>query len=119
MTFESKLRRNIHVIGDAASRAACRNRPSAANAQAKAAHRPSSSCAAGRAPETPGSPNLYNTVEPDYGNLARRQLSPRGTCLADVEGGAASPVNAPAILRAREAAYAEAGFKTITAEVFG
>ena len=40
--------------------------------------------------------------------------------LADVEGaGGVSPLDAPRSIRALEATYAEAWFKTITDEVFG
>jgi hypothetical protein len=43
-----------------------------------------------------------------------------GGQLVDVEGaGGVSPFDAPADFRALEAAYAEAWFRTITAETFG
>jgi hypothetical protein len=40
--------------------------------------------------------------------------------LTDIEGaGGTSPLDAPAALRAQEAEYADAWFKTITGETFG
>ena len=74
--------------------------------------------------ETPSPPKLINTcyslVAPDYGISIAGVYHPAGGQLADVEGaGGVSPIDAPADFRALEAAYAEAWFRTITAETFG
>jgi sulfide dehydrogenase [flavocytochrome c] flavoprotein chain len=120
ITFESRLQPNIHVIGDAAIAGAMPKSAFAANAQAKV-------CAIAVAAllhgDTPSPPKLINTcyslVAPDYGISIAGVYHPAGGQLADVEGaGGVSPIDAPADFRALEAAYAEAWFRTITAETF-
>jgi len=121
VTFESRLQPGIHVIGDAAIAGAMPKSAFAANAQAKV-------CAAALAAllrdETPSSPKLINTcyslVAPDYGISIAGVYHPVNGQLTDVEGaGGVSPGGAPPDFRALEAAYAEAWFRTITAETFG
>jgi sulfide dehydrogenase [flavocytochrome c] flavoprotein chain len=121
ITFESRLQPNIHVIGDAAIAGAMPKSAFAANAQAKV-------CAIAVAAllhgDTPSPPKLINTcyslVAPDYGISIAGVYHPAGGQLADVEGaGGVSPLDAPADFRALEAAYAQAWFRTITAETFG
>jgi sulfide dehydrogenase [flavocytochrome c] flavoprotein chain len=120
ITFESRLQPNIHVIGDAAIAGAMPKSAFAANAHAKV-------CAIAVAAllhgDTPSPPKLINTcyslVAPDYGISIAGVYHPAGGQLADVEGaGGVSPIDAPADFRALEAAYAEAWFRTITAETF-
>jgi len=121
VTFESRLQPNVHVIGDAAIAGAMPKSAFAANAQAKV-------CALAVAEllhgETPSPPKLINTcyslVAPDYGISIAGVYQPASGQLADVEGaGGVSPIDAPADFRALEASYAEAWFRTITAETFG
>ena len=121
VTFEARLQPNIHVIGDAAIAGAMPKSAFAANAQAKV-------CAAAVATllhgESPSPPKLINTcyslVAPDYGISIAGVYRPAGGQFADVEGaGGVSPIDAPPDFRALEAAYAEAWFRTITAESFG
>ncbi|GIL41628.1 NAD(P)/FAD-dependent oxidoreductase [Roseiterribacter gracilis] len=121
VTFESRLHKNIHVVGDAAIAGAMPKSAFAANAQAKI-------CAAAVAKllrgETPAEPRPINTcyslVAPDYGISIAGVYHPVNGLLADVEGaGGISPVDAPAQTRKAEADYAAAWFRTITGEVFG
>jgi sulfide dehydrogenase [flavocytochrome c] flavoprotein chain len=121
VTFESRLHPGIHVIGDAAIAGAMPKSAFAANAQAKV-------CAAAVTAllhdEPPSQPKLINTcyslVAPDYGISIAGVYHPAGGQLADVEGaGGVSPLEAPPDFRAREADYAAAWFRTITAETFG
>jgi sulfide dehydrogenase [flavocytochrome c] flavoprotein subunit len=121
VTFESRLQANVHVIGDAAIAGAMPKSAFAANAQAKV-------CAAAVATllrdETPSPPklinNCYSLVAPDYGISIAGVYHPVNGQLADVEGaGGLSPADAPPDFRALEARYAEAWFRTITAETFG
>src|SRR6266581_1307938 len=98
VTFESRLQPGIHVIGDAA-------------------------IAELLSGETPPSPKLINTcyslVAPDYGISIAGVYHPADGQLADVEGaGGVSPADAPPEFRALEASYAEAWFRTITAQTF-
>jgi len=121
VTFESRLQPNIHVIGDAAIAGAMPKSAFAANAQAKVC---ADAVAALLHGETPAPPKLINTcyslVAPDYGISIAGVYHPAGGQLVDVEGaGGVSPLDAPADFRALEAAYAEAWFRTITAETFG
>ena len=120
ITFESPLQTGIHVIGDAVIAGAMPKSAFGANAEAKV-------CAAGiaalRRDETPSSPKLINTcyslVAPDYGISIAGVYHPLNGRLADVEGaGGLSPAEAPPDFRALEASYAEAWFRTITAETF-
>ena len=104
-----------------ALRAACRNRPSPPTPRQRSAPRRSpASCAAKRRREPKLINTCYSLVAPDYGISVAGVYRPRNGVLTDVEGaGGTSPVNAPPAFRRSEAAYAEAWFQTITAEVFG
>lgn len=121
VTFESRLQPNIHVIGDASIAGGMPKSAFSANAQGKV-------CAAAVAGllrgQMPAAPKLINTcyslVAPEYGISVAGVYRPVNGVLADVEGaGGVSPAKAPPSFRAQEAAYAEAWFRTITAEVFG
>jgi NADPH-dependent 2,4-dienoyl-CoA reductase/sulfur reductase-like enzyme len=121
VTFESRLRPGIHVIGDAAIGGGMPKSAFSANAQAKV-------CAAAVADllrdRPPTSPKLINTcyslVAPGYGISVAGVYRPANGLLTDVEGaGGTSPLDAPPEVRALEAAYAESWYGTITAEIFG
>ena len=121
VTFESRLQPNIHVIGDAAIAGAMPKSAFAANAQAKVCAASVLRLLRGGAPLEPRLINVcYSLVAPGYGISIAGVYRPANGLLADVEGaGGISPADAPADFRAREANYAEAWFRTITAEVFG
>ncbi|UPK29246.1 NAD(P)/FAD-dependent oxidoreductase [Bradyrhizobium sp. 195] len=120
VSFESKLVKNIHVIGDACLGGGIPKSASAASAQGKACAAAIVSLLTGRAPEPPRLMGVcYNTVAPGYGFSLTGTYQPKGDIFAEVEGGATSPVDAPRELRAREAAEAERWFETITADTFG
>lgn len=120
VTFESKLLKNVHVIGDACLGGGIPKSASAASAQGKACAAAIVHLLAGRAPEAPRLTGVcYNTVAPGYGFSLAGNYQPKGDIFAEVEGGATSPVDAPRELRAREAAEAERWFQTITADTFG
>jgi sulfide dehydrogenase [flavocytochrome c] flavoprotein subunit len=121
VTFEAKLQPNVHVIGDACIAGGMPKSAFSANAQAKVCAAAVASLLRG---EPPPGPRLINTcyslVAPDYGISVAGVYRPVNGVLADVEGaGGVSQANAPPEFRALEAAYAEAWFQTITAEVFG
>ena len=121
VSFESRLLPNIHVIGDAAIAGAMPKSAFAANAQAKVC---ASAVAALLHDEPPQPPKLINTcyslVAPEYGISIAGVYHSSGGQLAEVEGaGGVSPLDAPPDFRALEASYAEAWFRTITAETFG
>lgn len=121
VTFESKLRPGVHVLGDAIIAGGMPKSAFAANSQARA-------CAVAIVDllrdRVPASPKLINTcyslVAPDYGISIAGVYQPANGLLTDVPGaGGVSPLDAPRSVRAQEAAYAEAWFKTITSSVFG
>ena len=121
VTFESRLQPGIHVIGDAAVAGAMPKSAFAANAQAKIC---ASAVAALLRDETPPPDKLINTcyslVAPDYGISVAGVYQPVNGQLNDVEGaGGLSPADARPEFRNLEARYAEAWFRTITAETFG
>jgi sulfide dehydrogenase [flavocytochrome c] flavoprotein chain len=118
-TFASKLVPNIHVIGDACIAGGIPKSASAAAAQGKACARAVADLLAGKSPEMPRLTGAcYNTVAPGYAFSQSGVYAPRDGVFAEVEG-AASPVDAPRELRAREAETAQAWFKTITGDAFG
>ncbi|WP_276199579.1 NAD(P)/FAD-dependent oxidoreductase [Chelatococcus sp. XZ-Ab1] len=121
VTFESRLRPGIHVIGDAAIAGAMPKSAFSANAQAKACAAAVATLLAGGQPAAPKLINTcYSLAAPDYGISIAGVYEPREGLLAEVAGaGGVSPLDASADVRASEAAYAEAWFDTITGEVFG
>jgi NADPH-dependent 2,4-dienoyl-CoA reductase/sulfur reductase-like enzyme len=120
-TFESKLQPNVHVIGDAAIAGAMPKSAFAANSQAKVCAAAVARLLTGASPSTPKLINTcYSLVAPDYGISVAGVYHPSGGQIAEVpNSGGVSPANAPRANRALEAVYAEAWFRTITAEVFG
>lgn len=119
-TFESKLVKNVHVIGDACLGGGIPKSASAASAQGKACAAAIVALLADRTPEAPRLTGVcYNIVAPGYGFSLAGNYQPKGDIFAEVEGGATSPVDAPRELRAREAAEAKRWFETITADTFG
>ena len=121
VTFESRLVPNVHVIGDAAIGGAMPKSAFTANAQAKACASAVIALLRGRDPREPKLINTcYSLLAPDYGISIAGVYAPQNGLLAEVEGaGGTSPLDAPASVRAEEAAYGEAWFETITTEAFG
>jgi NADPH-dependent 2,4-dienoyl-CoA reductase/sulfur reductase-like enzyme len=121
VTFESKLRPGIHVIGDAAIAGAMPKSAFAANSQAKTCAAAVARLVTGVAPSAPKLINTcYSLIAPDYGISVAGVYAPSGGQLAEVPGsGGVSPAEAPRATRTVEAGLAEAWFRTITTEVFG
>lgn len=121
VTFESKLRPNVHVIGDAAIAGAMPKSAFAANAQAKVCARMIASLMRGEeAHEVKLINTCYSLVAPDYGISVAGVYSPKDGLLAEIKGaGGVSPLDAQPSQRQAESVYAEAWYQTITREVFG
>jgi sulfide dehydrogenase [flavocytochrome c] flavoprotein chain len=121
VTFESKLRPNIHVIGDAAIAGAMPKSAFAANAQAKVCAQMIAGLMRGEeVHEVKLINTCYSLVAPDYGISIAGVYSPKDGLLAEIKGaGGASPLEAHSSQREAEALYAEAWYSTITKEVFG
>lgn len=119
--FESRIRANIHVLGDAAIMGAMPKSAFAANMQAKA-------CAAvviallkgDAAPELKLVNTCYSLVAPDYGISIAGVYQPVDGLMVDVPGaGGVSALEADHNLRETEAQLARGWFDTITNDVFG
>ncbi|HYF89078.1 NAD(P)/FAD-dependent oxidoreductase [Azospirillum sp.] len=121
VTFESRLRPGVHVIGDAAIAGAMPKSAFAANAQAKVCAAAVAALLRGAAPDPPKLINTcYSLVAPDYGISVAGVYRAADGRLVDIEGaGGTSPPDAARSVRAQEAAYAEAWFRTVTSAVFG
>ena len=121
IAFESALQPGIHVLGDAALMGAMPKAAFSANAQGKACAAAIVDLLAGR---TPAEPRLvsacYNLAAPDYGFSIVGVYRPEKGQFLEVPGaGGTSPIDGDSALRAKEARYAEAGFRVLTAETFG
>lgn len=121
VTFESRLTPGIHVIGDAAIAGAMPKSAFSANAQGKVCAEAVIDLLAGREPAVPKLINTcYSLVAPDDGISVAGVYHPENGVLADVAGaGGTSPLDAPAEVRHREAAYGEDWFRTVSHAVFG
>ena len=121
VTFESKLKPNIHVVGDAAIVGAAPKSAFAANVEGKVCAAAVAKLIAGNKPDEPQLINTcYSLVAPDYGISISAVYRPADGQIKEVEGSAGvSPLDAPSSTRALEAALANGWFSTITAEVFG
>jgi len=121
VTFESPQQKNIHVIGDAALAGAMPKSAFAGSVEGKL-------CAAAivrlLAGEPPAAPklvsNCYSLVAPGYAISIAGVYHPVDGQYVEVEGsGGTSPLDAPPAFRAEEAKFADAWFRTTTAEIFG
>jgi sulfide dehydrogenase [flavocytochrome c] flavoprotein subunit len=121
MTFESKIHKGIHVIGDASIATGMPKSGYAGNSQAKV-------CAAGIVAmlndKEPGIPSYVNTcysiVGKDYGIsvAAVYRLAEDRSSITKVSGGL-TPMDAAAEHLKREVLYAHSWFNNITKDVFG
>jgi len=121
LTFESKIHKGIHVIGDASIATGMPKSGYAGNSQAKV-------CAAGIVAmlndREPGAPSYVNTcysiVGKDYGIsvAAVYRLAEDRSKITKVSGGL-TPMDAAAEQLKREVAYAHSWFNNITKDVFG
>ena len=121
VTFESRLVPGVHVIGDAAIAGAMPKSAFAANAQAKVC---ALAVVALLAEAKPAAPLLLNTcysmIAPEMAISVAGVYRPKDGVLTDSLGTMGmSPLDAPPTVRAQEAGYANAWFRTITAETFG
>jgi sulfide dehydrogenase [flavocytochrome c] flavoprotein chain len=120
VTFSSKLVPDIHVIGDACIGGGIPKSASAANAQAKACAGAVTDLISGMEPPIPRLTGAcYNTVAPGYAFSLSGIYQARDGLFAEIEGGGASPVDAPREIRAREAEKAQGWYKSITVDTFG
>ncbi len=121
VSFESRLQKDIHVIGDASIANAMPKSAFSANAQAKICAIQVARLLSGEEalPSTLAN-TCYSLIGPNYGISIAGVYRPGENVLEEVPGaGGVSPLDAPPQNRQLEAQYAEGWFNTITSEVFG
>jgi sulfide dehydrogenase [flavocytochrome c] flavoprotein subunit len=120
-TFESKLVKDVYVVGDAAIASPLPKSGFAANAEGKA-------CAlaiiASLSGKTPGEPSFINTcyslVSPDYGISVAMVYGFAGGKITKIKGsGGVSPKGASADFRRKEAQYASGWYSSISSDIWG
>lgn len=115
ITFESKLKKDVHVLGDAVA-----GRPKSgqsASTQAKICAANIVRNLAGYDPVNPNSVNsCYSLVAPDYGITASAMFDVNKNKVVKIGG---SPVGANRGIRAQEAMFAQGWYHSITREVWG
>jgi len=121
MTFESRLQRNIHVIGDAAIAGAMPRSASAAHSQGLICAAAIARLIAGEKPAPPTlTSQCYSLIAPGYAISQHGTYRPVDDQYTEADGGAiVSAQDAPPATRKAEADQADVWFKTITGEVFG
>ena len=104
-TFESKLQKNIHVIGDAAIAGAMPRSASAAYSQAQICAAAIAALLAGKTPAAPTlTSSCYSQMAPDYAISQKGTYRPADDQYAEAEGGPViSPQDAPRGTRKAEA----------------
>jgi len=119
-TFESKIHKDVHVIGDASMAGKMPKSGFAANSQGKV-------CAAAIAASLGGydmpDPSYVNTcyslVAPDYGISVAAVYKVTDKGIVKVEGsGGVSPMDADATFRKQEAVYGAGWYASITSDAF-
>ena len=121
VTFESKLRPNIHVIGDAAIAGAMPRSASAANSQAGICAAAIVALLAGRTAAAPTlTSSCFSLLAPDYAISQRGTYRPVDDQYTEADPGIiVSPLSAARATRSAEAKEAAAWYADITAGVFG
>src|SRR5690606_8743945 len=109
VTFESKLAPGVHVLGDATIAGGMPKSAFTANAQAKVCAAAIVRLLRGEAPVQPKLINTcYSLVTPDYGIHVAGVYEPVNGVLTEIKGsGGVSARDAPASVRAQEAAFAK------------
>lgn len=119
-TFESKVHKNIHIIGDASIAGKMPKSGFAANSQGKV-------CAAAIVSSLRGVPmpepsyvnTCYSLLSPDYGiSVAAVYRYDEGKGIYKT-GGGVSPIDADESYRLQEARYAKGWYDSITMDTFG
>ncbi len=119
-TFESKVHKNIHVIGDACLGGKMPKSGYAAHSQAKVCAAQIAAMLIGQPPVDPSWINTcYSLIAPDYGITVAAVYRATADGIVDVQGaGGVSPREAPKSVRQAEAIYAEGWYKSVTADAF-
>jgi sulfide dehydrogenase [flavocytochrome c] flavoprotein subunit len=121
LSFESKLIKGIHVVGDATIAAPLPKSGTAANTQAKVAAAAVVEMLAGRMPTGQVLSNTcYSLVTPDWGISVTGIHNTTATGITTPQGsGGVSPAGRDDAFRKQEAAYARAWYASITKDAWG
>lgn len=119
-TFESKIHKDIHVIGDSSIAGKMPKSGYAANSQAKVCAAAIVAAVNGQSAGEPSYVNTcYSIITPDWGISVAAVYQLVDDKIVGVKGaGGLSPMDASAETRAIEAQYARSWFKNITADMF-
>ena len=120
LTFESKLQKDVHVIGDAAIAGAMPRSASAAHSQGAICAAAVAVLLAGRQPATPTlKSSCFSMIAPDYAISQRGTYRPADGQYVEAEPVIISAAGASRAVRADEAKEANDWFHRITSETFG
>ena len=119
--FESKLVKNIHVLGDATIAAPMPKSGFAANTQGKIAAAAIAADLSGKPlPQAVYANTCYSLVGTDYGiSVAGVYRAQEGKLIEVPDSGGVSPMDANATFRAAEARYGAAWYAAISADIWG
>ncbi len=120
-TFESRLIKDVHVIGDSSMASPMPKSGFAASTQAKVCAAAVVQLLKGQAPGTPKFVNTcYSLVAPDYGISVAMVYGYENDKIIKIKGsGGLSPSGAEASFRAQEARYAEGWYESIAKDIWG
>jgi sulfide dehydrogenase [flavocytochrome c] flavoprotein subunit len=120
-TFESKLHKDVYVLGDACIAGAMPKSAYAANSQGKVAATAIIASLQGKEMVEPAYSNTcYSIVGADFGiSVAGVYKLDGGEIKAIKDSGGVSPKDAPAELRKREVSYAHSWFKNVVEDMLG
>jgi sulfide dehydrogenase [flavocytochrome c] flavoprotein subunit len=120
-TFESRLRKHVHVIGDAATAAPMPKSGFAASSQGKVCATAIVASLSGQEMPPPSLVNTcYSLVGPDYGISVAAVYRLGDDGIAAVQGaGGVSPKDADTSFRVAESRYAVGWYQSITADIWG
>ncbi len=120
-SFESKMQKDIHVLGDASLAGKMPKSGYAASSQAKVCAAAIVSSLRGMEMPDPSYVNTcYSLVSPDYGISVAAVYRLENGVITGVKGaGGVSPKDADADFRRKEARYAEGWYLSIAADIFG
>ena len=117
-TFESKLHKNVHVIGDSSIASKMPKSGYAANSQAKICAQAVVDLLNDRKPGVASYVNTcYSMLSPDYGISVAAIYKLKGKVISKVAGGL-SPSKASAAWRKQEAEFNESWYQSIMADMF-
>ena len=118
-TFESKVAKDVHIIGDACVAGAMPKSGHSAASQGKNAAATIISSLAGQAPPEPTYANTcYSLVGPKYGISVAAVYRLKDGVITKVSGGVSKTGN-PSKVHKKEAKYQRGWYKSITMDMFG